>query len=191
MRKAKVVIIHGTHGNPNENWIPWLATQIARSGHEVVAPAFPTPEGQNLDAWFRVLDAAVDRMDERTILIGHSLGAGFILRILERAWAPVGATFLASSFVGTLGLPEFDSLNSSFVTPPFAWDTIRENAGSVFIYHGDNDPYVPIAKAEEVAQSLAAPLVLVRGGGHLNAAAGFTRFDLLWDDLQTVIHTAA
>ena len=135
----RVVIIHGSYGNPRENWFPWLAGQVRASGDEAVLPDFPTPEGQTLRNWLAVFEKAIVKLAPDVVLVGHSLGVAFILRILERTRQPIGGCFLVSGFLGDLGLPEFDKVNADFVTAPVNWKRVRENCGEVHVYNGDND----------------------------------------------------
>jgi len=180
----RVVIIHGSYGNPSENWFPWLAQQVRGLGHEAIVPEFPTPEHQTLKNWLKVFDSEVGKLTPNVILIGHSLGVGFILRILELTKQPVAASFLVSAFLGKLGLPEFDKVNADFVTKPVNWKRVRLTAGIVRVYNGDNDPYVPLSKGQEIAKALGVQLTVVKSGGHINAEAGYTQFSQLLDDLK-------
>jgi uncharacterized protein len=180
----RIVIIHGSYGSPSENWFPWLARQVRGLGHEAVVPQFPTPEHQTLKNWLKVFDSDVGKLTPNVILIGHSLGVGFILRILELTKRPVAASFLVSAFLGKLGLPEFDKVNADFVTKPVNWKHVRATAGIVRVYNGDNDPYVPLSKGQEIAKALGVQLTVVKGGGHINAEAGYTQFSQLLDDLK-------
>jgi uncharacterized protein len=83
--ELRVVVIHGTFGNPSKNWFPWLADEVGRRGATAVVPAFPTPEGQSLSAWLEVAARKVEPLTSADVLSGHSLGAGFALCLLERA----------------------------------------------------------------------------------------------------------
>ena len=120
------------------------------------------------------------------MLVGHSMGAGFVLRLLEIAREQIEATFLVSSFVRPLGLPEFDRLNESFIAEPFDWAAIRQASKKFFVYHGTNDPYVPLLLGQEVAEKLGVPLTVIDGGGHLNAESGYNRFDQLLADIDSI-----
>ena len=51
-----IFIIHGAYGNPEENWIPWLKTELERLGCNVSAPRFPTPENQSLENWTKIFN---------------------------------------------------------------------------------------------------------------------------------------
>ncbi|MBI4534115.1 MAG: serine hydrolase family protein [Candidatus Melainabacteria bacterium] len=181
--KTRVILIHGSYGNPNENWFPWLATKLQTLGHQVLAPTFPTPHGQHLTAWRQVFLNEVGTINSNTILIGHSLGCGFILNLLEKSSFAAQATFLVAGFLGNLGLKDFDAINYSFVCHQLNWQAIRRNAGTVKVYASDNDPYVPLAKGHELAEHLAVNLTIIHNGGHINASAGFTTFPALLTDL--------
>ena len=79
------IIIHGVYGNPEENWFPWLKKELEQNGSEVLVPKFPTPIGQSPESWLRIFSEFENKIDGNTVLIGHSLGAVFILRYLEQA----------------------------------------------------------------------------------------------------------
>jgi len=66
----------------------------------VIVPRFPTPEGESLTAWLKILDRYKENIDEKTILVGHSKGGLFTLRVLETLKEPIYATFLISAPVG-------------------------------------------------------------------------------------------
>jgi hypothetical protein len=176
MKKHDIVIIHGTGGSPQGNWFFWLKQQLENNGHRVFVPKFPTPENQSIYKWHAALVTQVERMGKDTILIGHSCGATFLLHVLEALAEPVEQSILASPFIEKLGNEYFDNLNETFVDYEFDWDLIKKNAGKITILHGDNDPYVPIAAAQKVADALNASLTIIPNGGHLNAEFGFTEF---------------
>jgi predicted alpha/beta hydrolase family esterase len=183
----RVVVIHGTFGNPSKNWLPWLADEVDRRGATAVVPAFPTPDGQSLSAWLEVAVREVEPLTSEDVLIGHSLGAGFALRLLERAQGAISGLFLVSGFAGRLGAEELDHLNASFVEPPFDWGKLRSGCDYIRLYNGDDDPFVPLEKGEELAAALGTSLTVVPAGGHINEGSGFTSFPQLLADLETLL----
>lgn len=175
--RLRVIIFHGAHGGPDTNWFPWLHRKLQAEGLEVIRSRLPTPHGQSLDAWFEALDRTVrDLAASSTVLVGHSLGAAFALRLIERSAEPFRATLLAAGFVGALGLPDYDSINATFFATPFDWSALRNRAGQIFCWAGADDPYVPVSRTKQIADLLGAPLHIVNGGGHLNAESKFLRF---------------
>ena len=191
--QLRVVILHGARGGPDTNWFPHLHAELEGEGLRVIRPAFPTPAGQSLDAWFDAYDRAVGPSAPMpTILVGHSLGAAFALRLVERADGPFAGLFLAAGFVGPLGLPDYDAINASFFARPFDWAGIRARRGAACrCWAGDDDPYVPLARSREVADRLGVPLAVVPRGGHLNDESGFRTFPQLRDAILAAAPAAA
>jgi len=187
---AKVIIIHGTTGSPDENWYPWLKRELLSRGHSVLVPRFPTPQGQSLAAWKEAFYNQVASLDSQMVLVGHSLGAGFILTLLEESSIPILATFFICGFLGKLGLPEFDILNESFVCRDFDWRKISLNCGDCFVVNSDNDPYVHLSKGEELAQKLKVPLTVLSGAKHINEAAGYTSFPFILQKIEACLLNA-
>jgi len=179
-----IIIIHGAYGHPNENWYPWLKAELEILRQKVIVPEFPTPENQTLENWLRLFEY---KLDENTILVGHSLGAAFILTILERLKKPIKAAFLVAGFIGKLGHHEFDEINKTFIEKPFNWQRIKQNCKQFFIYNSDNDPYVPLEKGEQIAKNLGVELNVMKGAGHFNADAGYTEFNILLEDIKRIL----
>ena len=179
----RVIVLHGAHGGPDTNWFPWLHAELQAEGVEVVRPRFPTPDGQSLQAWLDAYDRAVTPLPPLpTLLVGHSLGAAFALRLVERADAPFAGLFLAAGFIGALGLPDYDTINQSFFAEAFDWDGIRAKmGGATGCWAGDDDPYVPLARSQTMADGLRTSLRIVPGGGHLNGETGFETFPEMRD----------
>jgi len=175
----KVVIIHGTKGSPESNWFLWLASSLKESDFTVYVPKMPTPEGQSLDSWLSVFHTEVGPVDSTTTIIGHSVGAVFLLRLLESLDTPIHCAVLVAGFTGPLGIPEYDELNSSFVNGAFNWAKIRKSAGEILCFSGDNDPYVPLAQGLEIADNLGVTPNIIPGGGHLNSEFGYNSFPVL------------
>ena len=185
------MILHGAYGRPDSNWFPWLAERVRAAGHEALLPRFPTPQGQSPEAWLDAYDRQVDdaASRSRTVLVAHSLGVAFALRLAARAGIadPYRAAFLAAGFWGALNLPDYDPINAPFFAP-LDWEAVRAGCGSgVACYAGDDDPYVPLQFSREIAERLRAPLRIIHGGKHLNAETGMTTFPELAVDLDALL----
>lgn len=183
----KVIIIHGAYGHPKENWLPWLKSELEKLSCEVIVPCFPTPEGQSLKNWLKILNREVKTWGSNIILIGHSLGPVLILKKLEELKKPIKAAFLVSGFIGPIGIEKFDSINTTFFEKGFNWRKIKKNCHDFFVYHGDNDPYVPLFMGQDLAKNLGVKLKIIYNGGHLNKTAGFSKFPRLLRDLNKVL----
>ena len=185
-------IIHGTIGSPDENWFPWLKARLEKLGCWVYVPRFPTPEKQSVENWMKVFENYERHVNGDTIFVGHSLGAIFILSLLETLKCPlncsgVKAAFLVAGFYGKLGTMHFDKINADFASKDFDWAKVRRSCRQFQLYASDNDPYVPFSKSVELAKKLGAGLKVIKDAGHFNRDAGYTRFDLLLEDIKKVI----
>src|SRR5688500_17403320 len=143
----RVIVIHGTKGGPEENWFPWLGERVTEEGHQFILPQYPLDTEQTLTNWWRIFKDTVGPVTTEDILVGHSVGAVMMMRILETLDAPVRASFFVSGFTGLLGLPDIDPVIGTFVEKSFDWTTIKANAGEAHVYHGDYDPAVPMDQA--------------------------------------------
>ncbi|AUG52727.1 RBBP9/YdeN family alpha/beta hydrolase [Thalassospira marina] len=189
---VRVIVLHGAHGGPDTNWFPWLHAELENRGIEVIRPTFPTPEGQSLSAWMTVYDETIKSLPEKpTILVGHSLGSAMTLRVVEQATKPFVGTFITSAFVGALGLPDYDPINQSFFDDPFDWAGICARKGAAHgSWAGDDDPYVPLERSQQVADLLQTSLEVIPGGGHLNRETGFNAFPQVRDAILSACQQA-
>jgi len=182
-----IFIIHGACGNSKENWIPWLKKELEKSGANVFAPNFPTPKNQSLENWLNVLAEYKQYFDSKTIIIGHSVGVGFLLNVLENLKKPVKAGFFVSGWVGNLNDPKFDEINKTFVDRNFDWSKIQKNCKKFYVFHSDNDPYVPLELGKNLANYLRTNLLIIKNGGHINSESGFTKFEVLLEKIREII----
>lgn len=152
--------------------------------HKVYTPVFPTPENQTLESWCEVLQKDTFMFDSETVLIGHSLWALYILHILDmERKAPIRKAILVSWFTWELEIEQFDDLNRPFLKDDFEWDRLKSNAQEYVVFHGSDDPYVPMHHAQNLTQKLWAELIMINGGGHLNESSGYTEFGELLEVL--------
>ena len=177
------IIIHGVYSSPDDNWFPWLKKQLEGMGYEVIAPKFPTPLNQSLESWTRAFSQYEGKINEETVMIGHSLGATFILNYLEKADKKIKAAIFVSGFHKLLG-SSYDELNKTFVEKEFNWEKIKSSCGKFFVFASDNDEYIPLEIGQELSRNLGAEMNVVHDGGHLNKKAGYDDFHLL---LETII----
>lgn len=177
-----IVIFHGTESNPKENWFPWMKEKLESTGnYKVYVPQFPSPPvvPAKMSEWFDVLKGYEQYIDEESILIGHSLGGIFTLRVIERLKSPVRAAIFVGTPIGMQPILNYDRDNA-FSGFDFDWATIKANSKEFIVYHSDNDPYVALKNGEELAKKLGVKLTFVSNAGHFNEKAGYTKFEDLF-----------
>ena len=183
---TNVFIIHGTGGHPQENWFPWLKSELEKLGCKVIIPQFPTPQNQNLQTWFEVFDKYKKDFTSDTILIGHSLGGAFALRILEQSNTQIKAAFFVGTPIGVRPITNWEG-DQPFIGKPFDWQKIRSNAKTFTVFHSDDDPWVGVGNGIELSKNLGTEFVHLTNAGHFNAKAGYTKFELLLEKMKRAL----
>ncbi len=173
------------HGNPNENWIPWLVARLAEKGHQVIVPEFPTPVGQSFEAWKSIIDQY--KLEEDTIFVGHSIAVVCILRILETIEVAIRGAVLVSGFLKPLGMTKFDEINKTFYVDTLDWHAIKKHCPSFVVFYSDNDPYVDIKQGEHIACHLGVQPCIIPGAGHFNASSGYSEFNELLESVDSLV----
>lgn len=163
------VIIHGWGANSQENWFHWLKVELEKKGFGITVPDFPNSQNPTLSNWLKYFKNKV-KINNETILIGHSLGVSFILRFLEELeiGKKVQAAYLVAGFEKSLDIPEIEN----FVNKPFNWQKIKNSCGEFVVINSDNDPYISISIGEDLAKKLNTELIIERGGQHLTNPSG-------------------
>ena len=179
---AAFIFIHGTGGNPDECFYPWLRQQLEKAGHKVYAPQLSRPAIQTLQNWMKDFEQCWQYVNEETVFVGRSIGPAFILRLLEKSKVKVQAAFLVAGFCSELEMEEFEPLVRTFIEKPFNWKKIKSNCGRFYVYNSENDPFVPLEKGQELAQHLGTDVTLVKGAKHF----WFKKFPMILEDIKRI-----
>lgn len=92
------------------------------------------------------------KVDESTILIGHSSGAEAALRFLEND--KVAYCVLVSACYTDLGCSNEKA--SGYYDDPWNWGAISKNAQKIIQYHSKDDKSVPVEEGRHVANAIAS-----------------------------------
>ena len=154
-----ILIFHGTEGYPEENWFPWLKAELEKLDHAVTVPQFPSPPEipAKITEWFDVLKKYENLINEDAILIGHSLGGIFNLRVLEKLNHKINTAVFVGTPIGVKPILNYDRDNS-FSGFNFDWDNISKKADNFIVFQSDDDPYVSLGNGEELSKHLGVTL---------------------------------
>lgn len=173
------VIVHGWGGNSQGNWFPWLANELRKKSFEVTVPDFPDSYYPDLSTWLDFFKNTV-KVDNNTILIGHSLGVAFILRFLEQLEdKKIKAAYLVAGFDKSLGIEEIEN----FVNKPFDFEKIKTVCNSFTVINSDDDPYIPLHIGKELAENLDTKLIIENNGNHLQNPSGLFSYPELLEKI--------
>src|SRR5947209_2608383 len=159
----KALIIHGTGGDHEENWFPWLKGELEKLGHSVWVPDMPVANKPDVERWSKyLLENNPDFND--WLVIGHSAGAVEVLDLLQKL--PEGQRLRAAIFVavfqGDLGWDKLKDLAGV----RYDYQIINQNASKKIVIHSEDDPHCPINGAREIAGRIDADFIEMHGMQH-------------------------
>ena len=104
----RAIIIHGMPSKEEyfgpegtsqsgKHWLGWLKAELIKNGVEAVAPEMPDSYEPVYERWCLVFEQ--HPIDENTMLIGHSIGAGFMVRWLSENKTKVGKVVLVAPWI--------------------------------------------------------------------------------------------
>lgn len=160
------IILHGTLGSPEGNWFAWLQGELEKRGMEVWLPALPNAEQPSLRKWSDYIQTGCPfKIDEDTLVVGHSSGAILALILAQENDGPIGQVICVSVFHDNS--LDWDP-NAKLFDVDFDWHKIQEHTNKLLFVHSDDDPYVPLDQAQYVADHCQAELKMIPGQGHFN-----------------------
>ena len=170
-----ILILHGIQGYAGENWGQWLHDQLIAKGHTVIMPSLPQANHPDRSVWLQTVENLLKDVDhDELVIVAHSLGVVTALDYAEGH--DIRGLVSVSGFSSPYGHP----MNEYFVGKHWIDPhMVRPNIKKVAIFYGDNDPYVARQALVELPREFGVRPVIIPGGGHLNAAAGFTEFPAL------------
>jgi predicted alpha/beta hydrolase family esterase len=162
----KALLLHGTSGSSDSNWLPWLKAELENAGWEVWAPDLPNADEPNIKSYNKYLLSRKWVFDDETIIIGHSSGAVAALGLLQvlPANTTIKQCVLVGSFKDDLGWTNLGGLFEE----PFDFDGIKKHCSNFLLIHSDNDPYCPLEHAQYLAKELDGTLRLEPGQKHFS-----------------------
>lgn len=190
--KPLALIVHGYWATPESHWFGWLASQLGDRGYEVRVPALPDSRHPRPEAWLKALREAAPAcaLDDRTLVIAHSLGCVAALRWLLDAQPahPIAGILLVAPFaepVRVTGIPADESrLIDEFASGVLDYERLRGLARSWTVVSAEDDPVVPHAASVRLAERLGTRLVSPVAGGHFLAENGFDSFPLVLAEFE-------
>lgn len=159
------------------DWKPWLRERLG-SGYEVILPTMPNKTNAQFDEWKLWFEKLIPFLNDGVILVGHSLGGAFLAKYLSLYTFPkkIHGVFLVSAVYDTD--TEGYSIASFSLPQALALQT-----DTVFLYHSEDDPVVPISALESYKKALPSATVRIfTDKKHINQ----TEFPELAEDILSV-----
>ena len=179
--KLRVIIVHGWEGHPEEGWFPWLKYELEKRGFEVKVPQLPDADKPRIQNWVPALAKAVGTPDEKTFLVGHSMGCQTIARYLEKLQEDVkigGAVFVAGFFKRLTNIeddPDVQEIAKHWLAAPLDFKKVKQHLNKSIAIFSDDDPYVPLDNQDYFRDKLGSKIIVEHKQGHFSGSTGTSR----------------
>ena len=131
----------------NSHWLPWLQQRLCQNNILSQTPEMPVPFQPNYIAWKNEFDRFLP--DNNTLLVGHSCGAGFIIRWLsENPNRIVGKVVLVAPWIDIEG--EYPEMFNFVISS----DINKQVTGGIDVIYSTDDQKSTLSTVEKLRQSI-------------------------------------
>ncbi len=153
------------HGNGTTHWsasfAPVLKQQLEEHGQETFFETMPDSVEARSQYWLPFLDH-IAHVEPDDVIIGWSSGAVAGMRYAEKNKL-AGLVLIGACYTH---LDDEQEKRSGYFDEPWDWDSIRKNVGTIILFHGDADPYIPYEEFLHIAEMTGAHRHEIAGGAH-------------------------
>ncbi len=163
----------------NNQWLPWLQKELGMKGWSAQTPEMPDAYEPNYEKWKSVFEQF--RLDEDTVLVGHSCGGGFLARYLSEHSVQVGKVVLIAPWIDPAG--ELGEGNDFF---KFSLDTdLASKTKGVTMFYSTDDDAVILQSVDALKKIEGIELREFSDKGHFCIDDGVREFPELLEELET------
>jgi len=145
---------------------------------------YPHPK---IEEWVSFLKKLVDKPDEETFFVGHSIGCQTILRYLETLPkdVKVGGAIFVAGWVNLVNLsgPREEEIAKPWLETPINWDKVLQHTNNFVAIFSDNDPWVPLTDSEIFKEKLGAKIIVEHRRGHFSGSDNIRKIPVVLDEL--------
>ncbi|ADV45501.1 RBBP9/YdeN family alpha/beta hydrolase [Nitratifractor salsuginis] len=174
----KLLLLHGWGGSDWPHWQAWLASEVAKDYGTVSFPLIQHPHYPRLNRWRKEVLHHLEDFRPDTVVC-HSLANTLWFHLAHREEIPYP--------VERLFLVAMPSLNTRLETiSTFYPCPLPEQlyAKEIQLIVSDNDPYITVEEAEQIAEHYAIPLTVLPGAGHINAESGYGEWAWILEQIK-------
>jgi len=179
---SNVILVHGCNDKDDENikkynlppqnergWIYWVGLRLKEKGIKTYAPLMPNSQKPSYQEWKKVFEKLP--IDENTVLIGHSAGAGFLVRWLGETGTKIKKLILVAPAIVYGGYSGFLNDLLSFTIDK----QVKDIARKIIIFVSDNESD-GIKKAVEIyCGGLGIRPITLKARGHFTESGMGTK----------------
>lgn len=185
--EKKIYVIHGYNASASRHWFPWLEKKLI-SGNKMSVKVLdmPSPAKPKLEEWIGELSESIEKLDQNTFFVAHSLGCIALLDYFEtlKELPEIGGIIFVSGFNHKLvNIPEIND----FIHTGIDYKKIIRAVASRVVVTAENDEIVPTEFSKELADNLDAKLYQLSAGGHFLDSDGFSEFPEIYEIITCMV----
>ncbi len=184
---SNVVIVHGANDSRGEafkgkrenqrHWFPWLGKELSKRNVNFSNELYPKDWNPEYSKWKKTFEE--NKIDESTILVGHSLGCGFISRWLSESKKKVKKIILVAPYIlDSPGLPWLKEMVN------FSLINMSDYCDDLVVFYSDNDYPDILESVSYLKEKTNGRFVEFRKAGHFCESNGFEKFPKLLDEIN-------
>lgn len=182
----KIYIVHCWGGTKEDGWYPWLDKKISNNDNEVIRFNMPNTTNPVINDWIETLDSKVDKLDENTYFIGHSIGCQTIMRYLEtKDVSKIGGILFITPWLDLLPKAIEDeesySIAYTWVHTSIDFNKIKKITNNINCIFSDDDYFVSLKQEKEFRNKLGANTIIVSNKGHISQDDGVYELEEILD----------
>ena len=167
----KTLILHGWGGSDAPHWQAELASEIAKNYGTVSFPLLDNCHFPSKNRWLRQVKQLLEEFKPDTVVC-HSLANTLWFWLCQEEIKEVERLFMVSP-------PSLSTTEATIKT--FFPCEIPQNcfAKQIELIVSDNDPWIKLEEAKNMAKEIGANYTIVKNAGHINADSGYGKWELL------------
>ena len=188
----KIYIVHCWEGSKQDGWYPWLDRKLSNDINIVYRFNMPNTENPKIDEWVSFLDKQVNKLDDKTFLIGHSIGCQTILRYLQtKDICNIGGILFVAPWLDLLDYAIEDEesykIAKPWLTETIDFNKIKKFTKNIHCIFSSNDYFVPLSQKEKFEKLLNAKTIVVKDKGHISKDDNVFKLNEILDECNKMI----
>ena len=147
----------------------------------------PDSKNPNLQSWLKCIEQSGIKINEETIVVGHSLGCVTALQYLQRANIKIKAAIFVSGFINENPMEVQTEGLSEFVMPQLNLEKLKELIPLRITITAEDDDIVPAQATKKMAELLDTALIVLKNGKHFIDRDGCTKLPILLSEIKKLV----
>lgn len=169
----KIYLVHCWDGTKDDGWYPWIDEKISNNDNKVIRFNMPNTENPKKEEWISELNKQINKLDENTYFIGHSIGCQTIMRYLEtKEITKIGGILFVAPWLDLLpeAIEDEESYNTAkpWINSPINFEKIKKFTNNISCIFSNDDYFVSLDQEKEFRDKLSAKTIIVNNKGHIS-----------------------